>query len=68
MPRRSKDAWQDPVFLAIFGILVAAVVAIWAVQQVIDWFTSQPTWAQVIEVLGGIGIVTFALYWRFRER
>ena len=68
MPRRSKDPWQDPVFLAIVGILVAAVVVIWAVQQVIDWFTSQPPWAQVIEVLGGIGIVTFAIYWRFRER
>ena len=54
--------------MAIFAILVAAAVVIWAIQQVVDWFTSQPTWAQVIEVLGVIVIVTFALYWRFRER
>ena len=68
MPRRNKDPWQDPVFLGIVAIIVIAVVAIWALQQVVNWFTSQPTWAQVIEVLGGISIVTLALYFRFRER
>ena len=67
MPRRNKDAWQDPVFLAILAIIVAAAIVIWALQQVANWFTSQPTWAQVIEVLGGIGIVTLALYCRFRK-
>ena len=68
MPRRNKDPWQDPVFLAIVAIIVAAAVVIWALQQAANWFTSQPTWAQVTEVLGGIGIVTLALYFHFRRR
>ncbi len=67
MPQRNKDPWQDPVFLAIVAIIVAAAIVIWALQQVANWFISQPTWAQVIEVLGGISIVTLALYWRFKR-
>ena len=70
MPRRSKNIWEESFTWVIVAMIPAFVAVVWTYEYVLAWFTSQPTWAQVIEVLGVIATITaaFTLFFRNRNR
>ena len=70
MPRRGKDIWEESFTWILVAMIPALVAVVWTYEYVLAWFTSQPTWAQVIEVLGvtAIVIAAFTLYFRNRNR
>ena len=68
MPRRGKDIWEESFTWVLVGSVPVFVAVVWSFQYVLDWFTSQPTWVRVIEVLGVATIIAAAITLYFRNR
>ena len=70
MPRRGKNIWEESFTWVLVGLVPVLIAFVWSFQYVLEWFTSQSTWAQVIEVFGAATFVSafIALYLRSRRR